>query len=502
MAKKTVNKTIEELLKEALIPKPQQPYKIPDNWVWVKVKSINFKQNKVINPNANEIYELYSIPSYMDNYPEIIDGEKIKSSKLLVKKNDILLSKINPKINRVWKVNKYTDFKLIASSEWIIIDTNNKFSEDFLLYNFKAEYFRNILNNNVSGVGGSLTRVRPKEVLEYPILFPPIDEQKRIVEKLESMLEKLNQARELINEAKETFELRRASILHKAFTGELTENWRKENKTEKAEKLLEKINEEKIQKWKEESIEAEKEGKKKPRKPEIKSINEMKIPESEYPFEIPENWEYINLENITTKIQYGYTASSQETGKIKYLRITDIQNNNVFWEKVPFCEIDENKFQKFCLKKNDIVVARTGATTGKSYLIKDLENAVFASYLIRISLFYIKPKYLWYFMQSKDYWRQITENISGIAQPGVNASKLSKLKIILPPIEEQKEIVRQLEILLKAEEEAKDLLDLEDQIDILEKTILSKAFRGELGTNDPNDEPAIELLKKILSEKN
>lgn len=139
-----------------------------------------------------------------------------------------MLCKINPRINRVWKVSQFTDNELIASSEWIII-RNNHINANYLMYCFQSKYFREFMLSNVSGVGGSLMRAQPKYVQTYPIPLPPLSEQQRIVERIEELLAKLDEAKERLQEVADSFAVRKAAILHKAFTGELTKQWRLEN---------------------------------------------------------------------------------------------------------------------------------------------------------------------------------------------------------------------------------------------------------------------------------
>lgn len=130
------------------------------------------------------------------------------------------------------------------------------------------------------------------------------------------------------------------------------------------------------------------------------------------------------------------------------MRITDIQNSEVDWTSVPFVSINEIEAKKYLLKSWEIVFARTGATVGKSFLIWEIwENKVFASYLIRIIPQYvrIKSEFLKYFFQSKIYWKQIFADATGAAQPNFNAKKLSFLKIPLPDLETQSQIVAHLD---------------------------------------------------------
>lgn len=150
-----------------------------------------------------------------------------------------------------------------------------------------------------------------------------------------------------------------------------------------------------------------------------------------------------SLSEIVDSVDYGLTASANE-GAVgpRFLRITDIQHGSVDWSEVPFAECSERDAKRFALTAGDIVFARTGATTGKSFLLRNPPSgAVFASYLIRVRPSdATDPSYLAYFFQSPGYWAQIRSMAEGAAQPGVNASKLKSLKVPLLPLQEQKRI--------------------------------------------------------------
>ena len=295
--------------------------------------------------------------------------------------------------------------------------------------------------------GSGMVHITIKPFKATTIPLPPLPEQQRIVDRIESLYAKLDEAKQKAQDALDSFETRKAAILHKAFTGELTARWRNEHGVG-------------IESWEETSL-----GK------------------------------YVDS-------QYGYTESaSQEQIGPKFLRITDIQNGIVNWDDVPFCKISDSDFDRYAVSKNDIVIARTGATTGKSYLIVDDVEAVFASYLIRIKIKSAKlsPQYLYCFLQSQMYWSQITEFSAGIAQPGVNAKKLKEIILPIPAVPEQTEIVRILDDLLAKEQQAKEATEaMLEQIDLIKKSILARAFRGELGTNDPTEESAVELVKEVI----
>lgn len=171
------------------------------------------------------------------------------------------------------------------------------------------------------------------------------------------------------------------------------------------------------------------------------------------------------LREIAEQIDYGVTASASEldTGS-KFLRITDIQDGSVDWASVPFCDAPNGKLISARLEDGDIVFARTGATTGKSFLVKSPPHgAVFASYLIRVKPSRaVEPGYLAHFFQSSGYWSQIKKKTQGAAQGGVNATSLSELKIPLPPLEQQRQIAAILDkadALRRKRKRALDLLD-------------------------------------------
>lgn len=157
---------------------------------------------------------------------------------------------------------------------------------------------------------------------------------------------------------------------------------------------------------------------------------------------VPESWEVVELGSLSENPKYGFTDSAAVKGIVKFLRITDIQENGVNWETVPFCNCPKDKIPNYLLKDKDIVFARIGATTGKSYIINDPPDAVFASYLIRLRvLSSTDADYLYYFFGTNEYWEQVDSHKGNNVKGGVNSSLLKKMKIPLPKdVKEQKEI--------------------------------------------------------------
>jgi len=194
---------------------------------------------------------------------------------------------------------------------------------------------------------------------------------------------------------------------------------------------------------------------------------------------IPNGWGLSTLGEVCTQPQYGYTTSGVAVGTLKLLRTTDITSGAIDWNTVPFClenPVDENKY---LLKDGDIVISRAGSI-GVSYLLKNPEKSVFASYLIRFRPL-IDNHFFKYFLDSPYYWQQISENKLGIAIPNVNASKLQSISLLLPPLSEQKRIVAKIEELFsELESGIKSLKTAREQLKVYRQAVLKHAFEGTL----------------------
>ena len=234
----------------------------------------------------------------------------------------------------------------------------------------------------------------------------------------------------------------------------------------------------------------------------------VKCIDDEIPFEIPNSWNWERWGNLSQSIQYGYNAPAINEGDIRMVRISDIQNGEVLWETVPFCNIDENEISTYLLHKNDILFARTGGTVGKSFLVKETPYpAIYAGYLIRTRYSdMLSAKYMKYFMESNLYWVQLKDGTIATAQPNCNGKTLGKMILPLPPLSEQNRIVSRIEELMvvidKLEQSKIELDKLESELQPqLKKSILQYAIQGNLVAQNPEDEPAGELFKRINEEK-
>ena len=432
----------------ALVPEEEQPYPVPENWCWVNVgalidlyRGVSYKKNDAHSERLDGDYLIMrggnilegAINTDADN---VYVNRRLVQEEQLVKKYDIIIVSSTGSSKVIGRAGiSHNDYNDVAFGAFLLLARPNKLAvKPFVNFFFQSELYRDRIRLLANGV--NINNIRTDHITSMPIPFPPISEQHRIVARIESLFAKLDEAKEKLQAVVDGYEIRRAAILHRAFAGELTAKWRKEH-----------------------------------------SVG-------------MESWGFSELGDCADT-QYGYTESaSQEKVGPKFLRITDIQNGVVNWSEIPYCKISEEGFYKYAIHPDNIMVARTGATTGKSYLVLDDIDAVFASYLIRITIkaSNLLPTYLYNFMQSQHYWDQIIEFSVGIAQPGVNAKKLKKITLPIPLIEEQKQIIKLLTNLLDQEQQVQCTAEAAlAKIDLIKKSILARAFRGELGTNDPEE---------------
>ena len=301
------------------------------------------------------------------------------------------------------------------------------------------------------------------------------------------------------------------SILQWAIQGKLVPQ---DPNDEPASVLLDKIRQEKKRLIKEKKIKRDKNasiiyrGEDNSYYEKILATGEVKCIDEEIPFEIPKGWEWERWGNISQSIQYGYNAPALKHGAIKMVRISDIQENCVLWDNVPYCQIEENDIDTYLLKVNDILFARTGGTVGKSFLVEEVpERAIYAGYLIRTrysSL--LNPRYMKLFMDSQLYWEQLKNGTIATAQPNCNGKTLAKMLLPIPPTKEQDRIVgelTQLSSFLKNYTLCQERLNLlnEEIKEQLKKSILQEAIQGKLVPQIAEEGTAQELLEQIKAEK-
>ena len=493
MAKnKKVEISLEEKLEKALVPVEEQPYIIPDNWVWTKYdvlfSDISKSEKKIEEKNYLENGKIAIVSQGKDKivgYSDILKVEPYKEELPLIIFGDHTLNV------------KYIDFPFYIGADGVkVLKTTSIIISKFLFY----------LLNNLK----TFTLINTGYRRHYPILkklffpLPPLNEQKRIVEKLDFLFEKTKRAKEIIEEIKIDIENRKISILDRAFKGVLTFKWRNENKTSDTKELLKSINEKKLKKWEEECLQAEKDGNKKPKKPIIKEVKDMIVPVEEQPYKLPNSWVWVRLGEVVEVNPNKIKIDIGENELVDFIPMKNVSESSP--------EIIEKNFEKFKdlqkgytqFIKNDILFAKITPCmeNGKTAIISDLKEKIgygSTEFHILRSTKIINNKLLYNFLKQKGFREDARYNMTGsVGFRRVPTEFMKSYPFPLPPLEEQQEIVRILDEVLENENKVKELLELEERIDILEKSILNKAFKGELGTQNNSDEPAIELLKEIL----
>ncbi len=480
---------------------------VPKGWIEIKLKELGLTKAQSIAPsdNPNELFELWSVPSYPTEKPEYQLGKDIGSNKIRVEPEDVLLCKINPRINRVWKVGGKNDHTQIASTEWIVFRSKSV-NSDFLKYRLMEPSVRKEICANVSGVGGSLTRARPQIVKELKVTVAPLNEQKRIADKIEVLQAKSKKAKQALDAAKPLLDKLRQSILASAFRGDLTAEWRKKNPdVEPASVLLDRIRAERREKWEENELAKMKAKGKEPKNDNWKS--KYKEPESvninELP-ELPDGWSWTNINMLSTKVTDGVHKKPNyvETG-IPFVTIKNLTAGpGISFDNLNYISESDHKeyIKRAHPERGDILVSKDG-TLGVIRLIDT--NRIFS---IFVSVALIKPtnsdisEYLSYILQTPQC--QMSMKATGSGLKHIHLKDLKIVPVPIPPIEEQKKIVTCLKRKINSTQIFYNILkDSSKKIFELNQSILSKAFSGELVPQDPSDEPAAELLARINGQK-
>lgn len=478
MARK--NLTLDEKLEEAIVK--DGAYEVPGNWVWSNLRSIGDLVTGNTPSKNNEAFYGGKIPFIkptdlnqgrllISSFESLSDIGATKAR--ILPKGSTAVCCIGATIGKVAYLNVEG-----ATNQQINSIIPRRINNLYVYYYTLSSYFHDTLIENSSST--TLPIINKSRMGELLIPLPPLKEQQRIVDRIESLFEKLDKAKELIEEARDGFEKRKSSVLVKTFTGVLTEKWREDNNITNS-KLLDNImNQNK------------------------KIKKSFTLSDSEELHDIPNNWSWIKLKDICEKFKYGTSAKSQTEGKVPVLRMGNLQQGKLVWDSLVYTS-DEDEINKYDLLKGDLLFNRTNSPelVGKTSIYNGEEKAIFAGYLIRIrTLSGIDSKYVNYFMNSIYAKTRCMEVKSdGVSQSNINAEKLGDFDIPLSSSEEQNEIVKILDKLLDEEDKIEELTQLEGQIELIKKSILAKAFRGELGTNSEEDESALELLKEILSKE-
>lgn len=463
--KKQAQLTPEEKLQQALVPAAEQPYKVPANWCWTRLGSyIDYATDYVANgsfatlkANVNIYKEknyalMVKTQDFANHFTKSLTYTDKHGYEFLEKSRlyggELILSNIGS-IGKVFKV-PYFDKPMTLASNSIMIKCYKDFDYDFLFYFFSSPIGFELLNSITTGT--AVLKFNKTDLKTIALPLPPLLEQQRIVERIESLFAKLDEAKENLQNVLDGFETRKAAILHKAFTGELTAKWRKQHGVS-------------MDTWEEKKLQ---------------EVCSMKITDG------------------THKTP---TYCDKEVG-IPFLSSKDITSERICWNNIKYItkELHEELYARLTPQIDDILLAKNG-TTGVAAIV-DVDK-VFDIYvtlaLLRPKKEIINPMFLLKILNSPYCKKQFNEHLTGIGLPNLHLRDIRQVSIFIPTIPEQSEIVHIIDNLLAKEQQAKELAENSlAKIDLIKKSILARAFRGELGTNNPADEPAVELLKRVL----
>lgn len=458
IAKKEKALTPEEKLAQALVPDVEKPYRLPENWCWVYINAgFNVTSSKRVHKSD---WLAEGIPFYRTR-------ELVKLSEYGYVNNDLFISqKLYDEFKKEYGVPHIDDLlisgvgtigipyivkdeKPFYFKDGNIIWFQNKgiFLAKFVYYLYKSTFIINQIHDMSAGTTVDTYTIINATKTVLPL--PPLTEQQRIVDRIDSLFAKLDEAKEKAQAVVDVFEDRRAAILHKAFTGELTEEWRKTNRVER------------------------------------------------------DSWRQKSVDSICHSLKYGTAKKSEATGPVVVIRMGNLQQGEIDWTDLSFTT-DEDDIEKYRLEPNDVLFNRTNsaALVGKTSIYRGEYPAIYAGYLIKLDYDHtvITGDYLNFALNTQDAKEYCnTVKTDGVNQSNINAKKIGAYKFPVPSKVEQEKIVEILKELLEKEKQAKEAAEqVIDQIDAMKKSILARAFRGELGTNDPADESAVELLKRVL----
>ena len=419
----------------AEIPVEEQPYPLPEGWKWERGNSL-WKPQETEKPTGEFFYYI-DIDAVDNKQQKVISPKKIPLSQApsrasrKLHEGDTIFSLVRPYLRNIAYIDEGIS-SCIASTGFYICSPLKSVNSRFLYWLMTSDYV--VLGLNKFMKGDNSPSIRKNDIENFPFPLPPIDEQQRIVDRIESLFARLDEAKSKAEAVLDGFEIRKAAILYKAFTGELTERWREENKIQ-------------ISSWKEESI-----------------------------------------TSLCHSLKYGTAKKSKEIGSTVVLRMGNLQDGEIDWSNLAYSD-DQDDIQKYLLFPNDVLFNRTNSSelVGKTAIYRGEYPAIYAGYLIKMN--YKKNRltgpYLNYVMNShkaKEYCNNVKSD--GVNQSNINAKKLGAFVISVPSLPEQQEIVRILDNLLAKERHIREAAENAlSQIDLMKKAILARAFRGELGTH-------------------
>lgn len=431
--------TQKERLIQALVPEDEQPYGVPDNWTWTRLgKILDMQSGKFIN--AKSIFQDddgMRFPCYGGNgLRGYVDIFNTVGTFPIVGRQGALCGNIH-----------LANGKYYATEHAVVVKPIENVDVHW------ANYALIELNLNQYSTATAQPGLAVSKIANVPVPLPPLGEQHRIASHIERLFEKLDRAKTLVQSALDSFENRKAAILHKAFTGELTAIWREENS--------------------------------------------VKL----------EQWEKKSARDVCGFITKGETPTKfvANTGDIPFLKVYNIRENKLDFDYNPSfipLEIHKEKMKRSVVYPGDVIMNIVGPPLQKVAIVTDQ----YSEWNINQAIAIFRPtasiigKFLYHVLLWENTLAEVLGDVRGVVgQSNISLEQCRDLQIPIPHLDEQKEIVRILESLLESESKAQEMSDTIEKIDHMKKAILARAFRGELGTNDPNEESAKKLLLDVVA---
>ena len=433
------------------MPAEEQPYEVPENWVWVRLGAVCFFENgyafKSDKFSSEKGIPVIRISNIKENNVDLDDCiktlEENIDEKYIVHQGDLLIAMSGATTG---KNGVYMSANIAYLNQRVgNIKVKNK---ELLIEKFRNFYIANMQNEILNtAYGGAQPNISSQKMSVMTFPLPPLSEQQRIVERIEELFAKLDEAKERLQEVAESFAVRKAAILHKAFTGELTQQWRREN-----------------------------------------GVSD-------------ESWEEKKLGEVGSWLGGGTPSTSRE----EYW-----ENGNILW--ITSKDMKSAVIEDTLMKVNEIGVKNSSA----NYIEKPALLVVMRSGILRrtFPVAMVKKPFtvnqdLKAIIPDKDdleflYWMLLSNEQrildtcmkNGTTVESINSNALKNLTFKCPTLSEQHEIVRLIDDLLARERKAQQATEQAlASIDLMKKSILARAFRGELGTNKASEASALELLR-------
>lgn len=461
MPKKKTALTIEERLQQALVPAEEQPYEVPENWVWVRLGAVCFFENgyafKSDKFSSEKGIPVIRISNIKENNVDLDDCiktlEENIDEKYIVHQGDLLIAMSGATTG---KNGVYMSANIAYLNQRVgNIKVKNK---ELLIEKFRNFYIANMQNEILNtAYGGAQPNISSQKMSVMTFPLPPLSEQQRIVERIEELFTKLDEAKERLQEVADSFAVRKAAILHKAFMGELTKQWRREN-----------------------------------------GVSD-------------ESWEEITWGSFIEKIEAGKNWNAlgrpPKNGEFGVVKVSAVTWGEFLEDESKTCTEESQWNEEKRISVGDFLFSRANTIqlVGNCVIVKDVKRKLMLSdKILRFS--FSERVYdffaLWY-TRTSSYRKQI-ESVASGNQDGMRNISQNNMKTIifpLPTLSEQHEIVRLIDDLLARERKAQQAAEQAlASIDLMKKSILARAFRGELGTNKASEASALELLKQVLAE--